>query len=190
MGIRLVVVDDNPHVSWEGRVHPVNATFHRFLSALLDLPRVAPVASIVHVRAAAGTRTQPPGTLAARPADPGRRDRAVRRDRRATCATCRRCSARIGRSCGRAIAEADLVWIKVPASNAALAAAIAARAGVASVRVRGRAARRTSRPDRPGAGSRAGRAARRVGLRRGRAGSPRSAATGSSSVATSMARGS
>ena len=46
MGIRLVVVDDNPHVSWEGRVHPVNATFQHFVAGLLDLPG-SPVASVV-----------------------------------------------------------------------------------------------------------------------------------------------
>src|SRR2546423_8806164 len=47
MGIRVLVVDDNPHVRWRGRVYPVDATFHRFLSAFLDLPG-APVASIAH----------------------------------------------------------------------------------------------------------------------------------------------
>ena len=34
-GIRILVVDDNPHFRWAGRVHPVNATFHRFLAAVL-----------------------------------------------------------------------------------------------------------------------------------------------------------
>ena len=38
MGIRLTVVDDNPHVAWDGRVYPVNATFQRFVAALLDVP--------------------------------------------------------------------------------------------------------------------------------------------------------
>src|SRR5437016_12528718 len=46
MGIRVAVMDDNPHVRWEGRTYPVNATFHRFLSGVLDVPG-APVASIV-----------------------------------------------------------------------------------------------------------------------------------------------
>ena len=45
MGIRLVVVDDNPHVAWDGRVHAVNATFQQFVAGLLDLPG-SPVASI------------------------------------------------------------------------------------------------------------------------------------------------
>ncbi|MEA2578062.1 MAG: hypothetical protein QOD78_1650, partial [Chloroflexota bacterium] len=61
MGIRLVVIDDNPHVSWEGGVYPVNATFQLFVAALLNLPG-APVASItscVPLRAA----TAAPATL-------------------------------------------------------------------------------------------------------------------------------
>ena len=65
MGIRLVVVDDNPHLSWEGAIHPANATFERFVAALLDVPG-APVASIttvVPIRDA----DAPPGSL---PLDP------------------------------------------------------------------------------------------------------------------------
>ena len=38
MGIRVAVIDDNPHVRWEGRVYPANATFHRFLSGVLEDP--------------------------------------------------------------------------------------------------------------------------------------------------------
>lgn len=127
MGIRVVVVDDNPHVTWNGRVHPVNATFHRFLSAVLDVPG-HPVESIVHavpLRAA----SEPPRTLAlderlevvgTAPFDgiagflrhaPSitRRNRPVLRS---------------------ALRGADLLWLKVPASNAILAAWLARRAGV------------------------------------------------------------
>ena len=127
MGIRVVVIDDNPHVSWEGRVHPVNATFHRFLAGVLDVPG-GPVSSIVHcvpLRNASG----PPVTL---PLDPrlevvgtapfegigGYLRHAPDLLRR---------NARILRP---VIASADLVWIKVPASNAALAGWLAWRAGV------------------------------------------------------------
>jgi glycosyl transferase family 1 len=127
MGIRVVVVDDNPHVSWEGRVYPRNATFHRFLVGVLDVGG-EPVSSIVHcvpLRAAEA----PPATL---PLDPRlevvgtapfdgiggylrhapsllRRNAAVLRP---------------------VIAGADLVWIKVPASNGPLAGWLASRAGV------------------------------------------------------------
>lgn len=127
MGIRLVVVDDNPHVSWEGRVHPVNATFQQFVAGLLDLPGspVASVTSCVPVRAA----SEAPATLALDP-----RIRIV-----ATApfdgigGYLRHLPGmlRANRPLLRAaIAEADLVWLKVPASNAALAAGLARRAGV------------------------------------------------------------
>ena len=128
MGIRLVVVDDNPHLAWDGATYPANATFERFVAALLDVPGVA--GRLDHdVRA--GSRR------------PRRRRRACRstrgsgswRRRRSTgspgtCAICPGCFGPTDRRCRAAIADADLVWIKVPASNAALAGAIAARAGV------------------------------------------------------------
>lgn len=127
MGIRVVVVDDNPHVSWQGRVYPVNATFHRFLSAVLDVPG-APVASIVHA-VPLRPANAPPQTLplderlevlGTEPFDgiAGYLRHAPRLVRR---------NATILRP---VIASADLVWIKVPASNALLAAWLARRAGV------------------------------------------------------------
>lgn len=125
-GIRLVVVDDNPHLAWRGRVHPVNATFHRFLSAVLDLPD-RPVATLVHIvplRDALG----PPHSL---PLDERievvgsapfdgiagylRHARSIRRRNR--------------RAFERELALADLVWLKVPASNALLAGRVAERLG-------------------------------------------------------------
>src|SRR6267154_6513673 len=113
MGIRVVVVDDNPHVRWEGRVYPVNATFHRFLAAVLDVPG-APVESIAHCvpLSEAGAL---PETL---PLDPrlevvgtapfsGIGGYLIH----APALTLR--NARVLRP---VIASADLVWIKVPAS--------------------------------------------------------------------------
>ena len=38
MGIRLVVVDDNPHLAWDGATYSANATFERFVATLLDVP--------------------------------------------------------------------------------------------------------------------------------------------------------
>jgi glycosyltransferase involved in cell wall biosynthesis len=127
VGIRLVVVDDNPHLAWEGETFSANATFERFVAAFVDLPG-SPVASIttcVPVRAT----DAPPTSL---PLDPRlrvvptapfdgiagylRQLPGLLRANRPTLSA--------------AIAGADLVWIKVPASNAALAGAIAARAGV------------------------------------------------------------
>lgn len=127
MGIRLLVIDDNPHVSWEGRVYPVNATFQHFVAALLDVPGspVASITSCVPVREVAVA----PVT---RPLDP--RIRVV-----ATApfdgiagylrhvASMLHANRPILRA---ALAEADLAWIKVPASNAPLAAALARAAGV------------------------------------------------------------
>jgi hypothetical protein len=127
VGVRVVVVDDNPHVSWEGATYPVNATFHRFLAAVLDVPG-APVASIVHCVPLRLATAQPAtlpldarlevvgtapfdgigGYLRQAPSI-ARRNAAILRP---------------------VIASADLVWIKVPASNAPLAGWLAWRAGV------------------------------------------------------------
>lgn len=127
MGIRIVVIDDNPHVSWEGRVYPVNATFHRFLAAVLDLPG-APVASLVHcvpLRPA----SSPPATL---PLD--ERIEVLGTTPFDGIAGFLRAVPRITRRNARllrpVIAGTDLCWIKVPASNGLLAALLAARAGV------------------------------------------------------------
>ena len=126
MGIRLVVVDDNPHVAWEGRIHPVNATFQRFAAAVLDLPGspVASVTSCVPLRDA----TTPPDTL---PLDP--RTRVVGTEPfDGIAGYLRHLPGLLGANrptLRQAIGEADLLWLKVPASNATLAAAIARRAG-------------------------------------------------------------
>jgi glycosyltransferase involved in cell wall biosynthesis len=125
-GIRLLVVDDNPHVEWRGRAHPVNATFHRFLAALLDMPS-SPVRELVHavpLRPALGPPHSPPvdgriRVVGTAPFDgiAGflRHTRSVTRANRAILEP--------------EIEAADLVWLKVPASNAALAARLAAKAG-------------------------------------------------------------
>jgi glycosyltransferase involved in cell wall biosynthesis len=131
VGIRLVVVDDNPHVLWEGRVYPVNATFHRFLAALFDIRAAdgsAPIAEIVHC-VPLRDATAPPETA---PLDA--RLRVV--------ATApfdgiagylrhgRSLSARNRPILRGALRHADLVMLKLPASNAALAAGLARRADV------------------------------------------------------------
>ena len=127
MGIRVVVVDDNPHVSWQGRVYPVNATFHRFLSAVLDVPG-APVASIVHA-VPLRPATEPPQTL---PLD--ERLEVVGTGPFEGIAGYLRHAPRLVRRNATilrpVIASADLVWIKVPASNALLAGWLAWRASV------------------------------------------------------------
>jgi glycosyltransferase involved in cell wall biosynthesis len=127
VGIRVVVIDDNPHVSWEGRVYPVNATFHRFLAGVLDVPG-APVSSIVHC-VPLGVASALPATL---PLDPrlevvGTAPFAGIGGYLRRAPTLLRANAGILRP---VIASADLVWIKVPASNAPLAGWLAWRARV------------------------------------------------------------
>jgi glycosyltransferase involved in cell wall biosynthesis len=127
MGLRVVVIDDNPHVTWEGRTYPVNATFHRFLAAILDVEG-APVSSIVHcvpLREASA----PPATL---PLDP-RLEVVGTAPFDGIGGYLRHAPAllrRNARALRPAIASADLVWIKVPASNGPLAAWLARRARV------------------------------------------------------------
>jgi glycosyltransferase involved in cell wall biosynthesis len=127
MGIRVVVVDDNPHVRWEGRLYPVNATFHRFLAGVLDVPG-APVSSIVHCIPLREADALPP-TL---PIDPrlevvGTAPFSGIAGYLRHAPSLLRVNTRILRP---VIASADLVWIKVPASNALLAGWLAWRAGV------------------------------------------------------------
>ena len=120
VGIRLVVVDDNPHVAWDGRVHPANATFQRFVAALLDLPG-SPVASITSCVPLARR-----GCARRRPCRSTRGSGSSARRRSTgspgTCVTCRRCSAPTAPTLPPRDRRAPTcVWLKVPASNAALA---------------------------------------------------------------------
>jgi glycosyltransferase involved in cell wall biosynthesis len=127
MGIRLVVIDDNPHLAWDGAIHPANATFEHFVAALLDLPGspVGSITSCVPVREAVSA----PAGLALDP-----RIRVVRTAPFDGIAGYLRHLPSLMRAnrptLARAISGADLVWVKVPASNAALAGAIAVRTGV------------------------------------------------------------
>jgi glycosyltransferase involved in cell wall biosynthesis len=125
-GVRLLVVDDNPHVRWAGRTHPANATFHRFLAAVLDAGDGL-VSEIVHAvplrDATVAPRTAPLDerirVVGTAPFDgiAGflRHARSVTRTNRAVLEPL--------------VAEADLVWLKLPASNAALAGRLAGRTG-------------------------------------------------------------
>ncbi len=125
MGIRVVVVDDNPHVHWEGRVYPINATFHRFLAGVLDVPG-APVASVVHCVPLRDASAQP-ATL---PLDP-RLEVVGTAPFEGIAGFLHRAPALLRRNTAilrPVIASADLVWIKVPASNAPLAGWLAWRA--------------------------------------------------------------
>jgi glycosyltransferase involved in cell wall biosynthesis len=130
VGIRVLVVDDNPHVRWRGQVYPVNATFHRFLAAFLDLPD-SPVASIAHAVPLRELADDAPAPMTL-PLDPRIRTVATAPfDGIAGFLRYAPAIIRVNRPIlEREVREADLVWIKVPASNAALAAGLAVRRGV------------------------------------------------------------
>jgi hypothetical protein len=127
VGIRVVVIDDNPHLAWQGGIYPANATFQRFVAALLDVPG-SPVDSITSCVPVRPADSQP----ASLPLDP--RIRVVPTAPFDGIAGYLRHLPSLSRAnrplLSRAIPAADLIWLKVPASNAALAAAIATRAGV------------------------------------------------------------
>jgi glycosyltransferase involved in cell wall biosynthesis len=127
VGIRVAIVDDNPHLTWDGRVYPVNATFQQFAAALLDLPGspVASIVSCVPLRAAdvapvtlpLDARLEVVGTAPFDGIEGYLRHLPSRLTGNRPVFT-------------RVLADADLVWLKVPASNAGLAGAIAARHGI------------------------------------------------------------
>jgi glycosyltransferase involved in cell wall biosynthesis len=131
MGIRLLVIDDNPHQAWAGRTYPLNATFGRFLPAILDVvgpggrPAVERIAHCVPVRAAAAIPLTEPldPRIQVIPSAPFQGIEGYLRH----VPTMVRRNVPVLRS---AVQAADLVWIKVPASNAPIVAVIAALAGV------------------------------------------------------------
>jgi glycosyltransferase involved in cell wall biosynthesis len=123
-GIHVAVIDDNPHVSWEGKTYPVDATFGRFLPALLEVDDgIASIDHCVPLRPV----DAPPARL---PTDP--RLRIVGTAPFDGIAGYLRDAARLTRENRRilepVVAAADLVFIKVPASNALLAGWLSGRA--------------------------------------------------------------
>ena len=131
-GLRVVVLDDAPYVWWDGRAHAVNATFHRFLAALLDAAERegSPVSLVLvaPVRPAAAA----PASLAVDP-------------RIAMVATVpfdgiagyvRRAPVLVARNAPRlraALRGADVILLRLPASNGPLAALAAVARGVPRV---------------------------------------------------------
>ncbi len=129
MGIRVAVVDDNPHLTWGGRIYPANATFHRFLAAVLEVtgpdgrPLVERIDHCVPLRPA----SEAPGTL---PLDP-RLNVVGTAPFDGIEGYLRHAPAIVRRNVATlrpVIRAADLVWLKVPASNAPLAASLAVTA--------------------------------------------------------------
>lgn len=133
-GIRVAILDDAPYLSWDGRVHAANATFHRFAAALLDARDetgdtvVARLVMAVPVRPA----TAPPATL---PVDP--RIRIVPTEpfdgiagylRRAPILAVRNAP-----RLRRALGGTDVVLLRLPASNGLLGAMLAVALGIPRV---------------------------------------------------------
>ena len=181
MGIRLVVVDDNPHArlgraGLPGRTPRSSGSWRRCWTC-----RASPVAVDHVVRAARATRTRAGARL---PLDP--RIRVVGTAPFDGIAGYLRhlpgdAAAPTGRRCAARSPAADLVWIKVPASNAALAGAIAGAGRRAALRVGGRE-RAAMSPPAGSTGPRGRRPGGRARLRRWSGGWPVSAAVGSSSA--------
>ncbi len=131
-GLHVVVLDDAPYVSWQGRVHAVNATFHRFLAALLDgAERAGSPVSVVLV-APVRPATTAPVSLAVDPrisvAATAPFDGIAGYVRRSPLLVTR--NARCLRA---ALRDADVVLLRLPASNGPLAALAAVARGVPRV---------------------------------------------------------
>jgi len=128
--IRLAILDDNPFVrTADGGVHPVAALFHRFAEAVVAAGSFATATYLIPVR------DLPSGAAApALPALDATRLTVVPTASFDGIAGYVRAAPRLVRLnwpiLRDAIRGADLLWIKAPASNAALAAAAARRAGV------------------------------------------------------------
>ena len=127
-----MVLDDAPYVSWDGRVHAANATFHCFLAALLDaaegdgtpvsLVLVAPVrpAAAAPVALAVDPRMTVVATV---PFD-------------GIAGYLRRAPELVARNAPRlraALRNSDVILLRLPASNGLLAALAAVARGVPRV---------------------------------------------------------
>lgn len=132
-GLRVVVLDDAPYLAWAGRTYAANATFHRFVASLLDVPAggdaaVAALTLVAPVRSALA----PPVTL---PVDP--RIRVIPTEPfDGIAGYLRRAPVIAARNAPRlrdAVAGADVVLLRLPASNGLLAALAAVARGVPRV---------------------------------------------------------
>ena len=133
-GLRVVIVDDAPYVTWEGRTHAANATFHRFAAALLDVHDADGERAIASVVLAAPVRpaASAPATL---PVDARIRVLATE-PFDGIAGYLRRAPLLVARNAPRlrrAVAGADVVLLRLPASNGLLAALVAAARGVPRV---------------------------------------------------------
>ncbi len=129
--LRVVVLDDSPHVRWAGSVHAVNATFHRFLAELLDLHLAdgAPVVTALTVCVPLRDAAEPPASL---PLDE-RLDIVGTAPFAGLAGFYVRAPVLLARNAPRlrsALRGADVVLLRLPAANGLLAAALARLLGV------------------------------------------------------------
>jgi glycosyltransferase involved in cell wall biosynthesis len=128
--IRLAILDDNPFVrTADGSVHPVAALFHRFVEAVVAAGPFAAAAYLAPVRDLAGGAPEP----RLGPVDARRLTVVATAPFEGIAGYVGSAPRLIRRNWGvirDAIRDADLVWIKAPASNAPLAAIACRRAGV------------------------------------------------------------
>ena len=133
-GIRVAILDDAPYLSWDGRVHAANATFHRFAAALLDARDETGDTVVTRLVMAVPVRpaTAPPATL---PVDP--RIRIVPTEPfDGIAGYLRRVPILVVRNAPRlraAFAGADVVLLRLPASNGLLGAVLAVGLGIPRV---------------------------------------------------------
>lgn len=133
-GLRVAVLDDAPYLAWDGRTYAANATFHRFAAALLDVADADGAAAVATLALAAPVRAAAtlPATL---PVDP--RIRVIPTEPfDGIAGYLRRAPLIAARNAPRlrdAVAGADVVLLRLPASNGLLAALAAVARGVPRV---------------------------------------------------------
>jgi hypothetical protein len=125
-GLRVAILDDAPYLSWGTRVYAANATFHRFAAALLDVRDAAGEAVVTDLALAVPVRaaTTQPDTLAVDP-----RIRVIATEPfDGIAGYIRRAPLLVARNAPhlrRAFAGADVVLLRLPASNGLLGAVAA-----------------------------------------------------------------
>ncbi|HEU0242517.1 MAG TPA: glycosyltransferase, partial [Candidatus Limnocylindrales bacterium] len=129
-GIRVAILDDAPYVSWNGQVHAVNATFHRFAAALLDVRDASDVAIVERVVLAAPVR---PALVAPETLPVDRRIRVVPTEPfDGIAGYLRRSPVMVAGNAPRlrrAFRDCDVVLLRLPASNGLLGAVLAVALG-------------------------------------------------------------
>jgi phosphatidylinositol alpha-1,6-mannosyltransferase len=124
-----VILDDAPFVRRGPDIHPVASTFHRFASAVVAAGPFVPARYLAPVRDAPAGDPPPPSP----PVDQARLEVIPTAPFRGMAGYVARLPAMVVRNrpiVDRAMRDADLVWLRVPAPNALLAERAARRHGI------------------------------------------------------------